>query len=254
MPPLQNLVKDIHYKHNLSVSKDGRTAEHFKSRKRPQEGLHKNLLIPQQPVNLHPEPAPLDLGAVRVRIAQRREDAGEAQRPHRPDLDLAGELVVHRPGGRVVEEARGEELVGDPGAERGREEALQRGGALPAGPVPEPGSGRLKAVGPDKLAKSKLTYRLLGSAFHDGAKTGVADLLYAYMFAYRWGVQNDRHYDPSVDSATAPLRRQLAGLQFEVERVTQQAPEAIAVPSRPPSARSHHLSLRQAQSTAREGF
>lgn len=79
--------------------------------------------------------------------------------------------------------------------------------------LPEPGSGRLKAVGPDKLAKSKLTYRLLGSAFHDGAKTGVADLLYAYMFAYRWGVQNDRHYDPSVDSATAPLRRQLAGLR-----------------------------------------
>jgi len=79
--------------------------------------------------------------------------------------------------------------------------------------LPEPGSGRLQAVGPDKLAKSKLTYRLLGSAFHDGTKTGVADLLYAYMFAYRWGVQNERHYDPSVDSATAPLRRQLAGLR-----------------------------------------
>jgi hypothetical protein len=58
-----------------------------------------------------------------------------------------------------------------------------------------------------------LTFRLLGSAFHDGTKTGVADLLYAYMFAYRWGVQNERHYDPSVDSATATLRRQLAGLR-----------------------------------------
>jgi hypothetical protein len=79
--------------------------------------------------------------------------------------------------------------------------------------LPEPGSGRLQAVGPDKFAKSKLTYRLLGSAFHDGTKTGVADLLYAYMFAYRWGVQNERYYDPSVDSATAPLRRQLAGLR-----------------------------------------
>ncbi|MGB7695580.1 MAG: hypothetical protein WBM12_22210, partial [Pseudolabrys sp.] len=58
--------------------------------------------------------------------------------------------------------------------------------------------------------------RALGSAFHDGTKTSVADLLYAYMFAYRWGTQSDAsnsHYDPHVDSATAPMRRQLAGLR-----------------------------------------
>jgi hypothetical protein len=89
--------------------------------------------------------------------------------------------------------------------------------SIPADAVlPEPGTGRLQAVGPDKFAKSKLTYRVLGSAFHDGTKTGVADLLYAYMFAYRWGTQSDasnRHYDPHVDSATASLRRQLAGLR-----------------------------------------
>ena len=62
----------------------------------------------------------------------------------------------------------------------------------------------------------KLTYRVLGSAFHDGTKTGVADLLYAYIFAYRWGTQNDAsngHYDPYVDSTTASMRRQLAGLR-----------------------------------------
>jgi hypothetical protein len=77
-------------------------------------------------------------------------------------------------------------------------------------------TGRLQAVGPDKFAKLKLTYRVLGSAFHDGTKTGVVDLLYAYMFAYRWGTQNgasNGHYDPHVDSATASLRRQLAGLR-----------------------------------------
>jgi hypothetical protein len=82
--------------------------------------------------------------------------------------------------------------------------------------LPEPGTGRLQAVGPDKFAKVKLTYRVLGSAFHDGTKTGVADLLYAYMFAYRWGTRTDAsdgHYDPSVDSATASMRRQLAGLR-----------------------------------------
>ena len=89
--------------------------------------------------------------------------------------------------------------------------------AIPSEAVlPEPGTGRLQAVGPDKFAKFKLTHRVLGSAFHDGTKTGVADLLYAYMFAYRWGMQNDAsdgHYDPHVDSATASMRRQLAGLR-----------------------------------------
>src|SRR5262245_8708035 len=34
--------------------------------------------------------------------------------------------------------------------------------------LPEPGSGRLQPVGAGKIAKQKLTYRVLGSAFHDG--------------------------------------------------------------------------------------
>ena len=89
--------------------------------------------------------------------------------------------------------------------------------AIPSDAVlPEPGTGRLQAVGPDKFVKSKLTYRVLGSAFHDDTKTGVVDLLYAYMFAYRWGTQSDAsngHYDPHVDASTASMRRQLAGLR-----------------------------------------
>ena len=82
--------------------------------------------------------------------------------------------------------------------------------------LPEPGTGRLQPVGPDRSAKVKLTYRMLGSAFHDGTRTSVPDLLYAYMFAYRWGVRsdpNDSRYDPFVDRVTASLRRQLAGLR-----------------------------------------
>ncbi|MEX2127038.1 MAG: hypothetical protein WD871_02190 [Xanthobacteraceae bacterium] len=89
--------------------------------------------------------------------------------------------------------------------------------AIPAeAALPEPGSGVLKAVGPDKTARVKLTYRVLGSAFHDGTKTTVADLLYAYMFAYRWGVRSEgseARYDPFIDSATASMRTQLAGLR-----------------------------------------
>jgi len=81
--------------------------------------------------------------------------------------------------------------------------------------LPEPVIGRLRAVGPGKTAKHKLTYRVLGSSFHDGTRTSAADILYAYAFAFRWGDRGEGsgRYDPYVDAATAPLRRQLAGLR-----------------------------------------
>ncbi len=88
---------------------------------------------------------------------------------------------------------------------------------IPAGAVlPDLGSGRLVAVGPGKFAKEKLTYRVLGSAFHDGTRMTAADILYAYMFAYRWSKSDDTgkaQYDPFVAAATAPLRQRLAGVQ-----------------------------------------
>ena len=83
--------------------------------------------------------------------------------------------------------------------------------------LPEPGTGRMQPVGAGKIAKQKLTYRVLGSAFHDGTPMSVADILYAYMFAYRWGVQNHTdpsHYDPFVDTATGPMRQHLVGVKF----------------------------------------
>src|SRR5205807_4240530 len=60
-------------------------------------------------------------------------------------------------------------------------------------------------------------YRVLGSAFHDGTRTTPADLLYAYMFAFRWGVRGEGengHYDPAIDAATAPMRNRLAGVRI----------------------------------------
>ena len=83
--------------------------------------------------------------------------------------------------------------------------------------LPEPGSGRLLAVGAGKVARSKLTYRVFGSAFHDGSKTTAADLVYSTMFAYRWGVRrdgSDAHYDPVIDVATALLRRHLVAFRM----------------------------------------
>lgn len=81
--------------------------------------------------------------------------------------------------------------------------------------IPEPGTGRLQPVGAGRSATLKLTYRVLGSAFHDGTRTTYADLLYAYMFAYRWAVpgEADSRYDPVIAAATAPLRQRLAGVR-----------------------------------------
>jgi len=90
--------------------------------------------------------------------------------------------------------------------------------AIPADAVlPEVRSGRLQVVGLGRSARLRLTYKVLGSAFHDGTKTSAADLLYAYAFAYRWGARGageNSHYDPFIDTATAPMRRHLLGLRI----------------------------------------
>src|SRR6516164_8212728 len=69
---------------------------------------------------------------------------------------------------------------------------------------------------PGHSARLKLTYRVLGSAFHDGTEMKPADLLYAYMFAYRWGDSGDAeaHHDPEVAAATAPLRKRLVAVRL----------------------------------------
>lgn len=90
--------------------------------------------------------------------------------------------------------------------------------AIPADAVlPDLDNGRLQAVGPGKFARTKLVYRLLGSAFHDGTRMTTADLLYPYIFAYRWSIRGDdreAHYDQTIDTATAQIRRELAGLRL----------------------------------------
>jgi hypothetical protein len=105
--------------------------------------------------------------------------------------------------------------------------AQQRGAALPSATptveiaipadavLPAAGSGRLDPVGPGKQARQKLTYRLLGSAFHDRTRTSGVDLLYSYMFAFRWGVRAEAgaHYDPAIDAATSAMRRHVVGLR-----------------------------------------
>jgi hypothetical protein len=91
--------------------------------------------------------------------------------------------------------------------------------------IPSPGTGTLRAVEEGKTARVRITYRLLSSAFHDGTTMTVADLLYPYVFAYRWGARgatDGPDYDPAIDRSTAPIRERLAGVRVVgVDKTTQ---------------------------------
>jgi hypothetical protein len=98
--------------------------------------------------------------------------------------------------------------------------------AVPADALlPEAETGRLQPVGDNKLARLKLTYQMLGSAFQDGTRTTSADLLYAFAFAVRWSTRSngtDGHYDPVIDAATAPMREHLVALRVtDVDSVSK---------------------------------
>jgi len=81
---------------------------------------------------------------------------------------------------------------------------------------PEGGTGRLARVGTGRVAQQKLRYSVITSAFHDGTATGVADILYPYVFAFRWGVDRQggvAGFDPSVARSASMLREWLAGFK-----------------------------------------
>lgn len=79
---------------------------------------------------------------------------------------------------------------------------------------PDAMAGLPRAGGP--TARVRLTFKVMGSAFHDGTKFGIADLVYAYVFAYRWSVPGGEggiRFDPYVAAATASLRRHLVAVR-----------------------------------------
>jgi hypothetical protein len=79
--------------------------------------------------------------------------------------------------------------------------------------LPERGSGLLREVGDGKTARAKVTYQVLGSGFHDGTRTSVADLLAAYAFLTGWATGHGAGHDAYVERATAPGREALAGVK-----------------------------------------
>jgi hypothetical protein len=78
--------------------------------------------------------------------------------------------------------------------------------------LPQPGTGRLRPVGPGRTAASRIAYDVRGSAFHDATPMSVADILYAYAFAAQWG--GGAGADPGIARATALARERLKGIRF----------------------------------------
>ena len=109
----------------------------------------------------------------------------------------------------------------------------QSGGfEVPAGSVqPRPGTGALLAVPEGTHGSAKLVYEVSASPFEDGTETEIADLLYGFVLAYRWGERakpEDSTYDPHIAAALADMRDRLVGIRvLRVDRSTVQIAPGI---------------------------
>src|SRR4029453_7118402 len=107
--------------------------------------------------------------------------------------------------------------------------AVTRGEAHPGGiRVPsdafrlQPGTGALQPVEARTFASAKVVYEVLSSPFEDGSEMDVADVIYPFVFAHRWGAKvnagGDAH-EPGLEPTLAAIQERLAGLEIvRVER------------------------------------
>jgi len=99
---------------------------------------------------------------------------------------------------------------------RPEEETPKQSLRVPADALaPERGTGRLVKVGATAAAMTKVTYRVLAAAFHDGTEMETADLLYPYALATRWGSGDANGvHDPEIAAATRLMRESLRGVRM----------------------------------------
>jgi len=111
----------------------------------------------------------------------------------------------------------------------------QSGGIkVPADAVrPQLGSGALQRVGDRTVASAKVVYDVLASPFEDGTETAVADLLYPFAFAYRWGAKaglGANAYEPRLATVLAAMQERLVGFKVvRVDKTTHAIAEGMSV-------------------------
>src|SRR5581483_10551937 len=86
----------------------------------------------------------------------------------------------------------------------------------------QPGTGMLEAVGANAFASAKVSYEVLASPFDDGSEMDAADVVYPFVFAYRWGAKANsagNNHEPRLEGTLAAMQAHLAGLKIvRVER------------------------------------
>jgi hypothetical protein len=98
--------------------------------------------------------------------------------------------------------------------------------------LPQPGSGALEPVGVWAFASAKVLYEVLASPFQDGTEMAMADLVYPFVFAYRWGGAgpDGKAREPRLQAASADVRGRLAGLRaLRVESTLKPIAEGLEV-------------------------
>jgi hypothetical protein len=98
---------------------------------------------------------------------------------------------------------------------------------------PQAGSGKLERAGDWTFASAKVVYDVLASPFEDGSEMVVADLLYPFTFAYRWGAKaglGDNAHEPRLEPVLAAMQERLVGLKVvRVERTTHAIAEGMNI-------------------------
>lgn len=86
----------------------------------------------------------------------------------------------------------------------------------------QPGTGALESVGPMTFASAKVVYEVIASPFGDGSDMDAADVIYPFVFAYRWGAKvngSGNAHEPRLEQTLAAMQERLAGLRIaRVER------------------------------------
>jgi hypothetical protein len=80
----------------------------------------------------------------------------------------------------------------------------------------QPGTGALESVEARTFASAKVVYEVLASPFEDGSEMDVADVVYPFVFAYRWGATvnaDGNAHEPRLEQTLAAMQEHLVGLK-----------------------------------------
>ena len=115
----------------------------------------------------------------------------------------------------------------------------QSGGMkVPADALYPQGTGNafLQPVGERAFASAKVVYDVVASPFEDGSEMAVADLLYPYVFARRWGLKagTDPH-EPHLAALAATIEERLVGLKHvRTDKTTHAIAEGLSIEAKTP--------------------